>query len=158
MIVGDAMARPLTEVLAAANKAGKSYDTSSLFVIGSGGAILSASSKDSLRELLPNVFVVDGFGSSETGVLGTQTAMGAAGPAGAPRFSVNDQTTVLGDDGRPLVAGSGAVGRLARRGHVPIGYYKDQAKTALMSLTIDGMRWALPSAYPTSAGASGWWR
>ena len=70
--------------------------------------------------------------------------MGTAGPAGAARFTVNDQTTVLGEDGRPVVPGSGAVGRLARRRHVPIGNYKDQAETASMSLTVDGVRWALP--------------
>jgi hypothetical protein len=32
---------------------------------------------------------------------------------------------------------------LARRGHVPIGYYKDQAKTATF-VEMHGVRWAIP--------------
>ena len=45
-----------------------------------------------------------------------------------PRFRVGDDTQVLGDDLRPV--GVGVVGRLARRGHIPLGYYKDPEKTA----------------------------
>ncbi|HEY2427354.1 MAG TPA: acyl-CoA synthetase [Acidimicrobiales bacterium] len=142
VIVGDAMARPLLDALGAAAEAGRPYDTSSLFVVGSGGAILSASSKERLAALLPNVMVVDGFGSSETGVVGTNTGEGA-------RFTVNDQTQVLDEAGRPVAPGSGAVGRLARRGHVPVGYYKDEAKTAATFVVVDGVRWVLPGDMAT---------
>ena len=149
VIVGDAMARPLTDALAAAAEAGTPYDTSSVLVIGSGGAILSPASKDRIAELLPNIFVVDGFGSSETGVVGTKASAAGTGPAGGPRFTVNEQTVVLDDDGQPVVAGSGAIGRLARRGHVPVGYYNDEAKTAATFLNVDGVRWVLPGDMAT---------
>jgi acyl-CoA synthetase (AMP-forming)/AMP-acid ligase II len=142
VIVGDAMARPLIEALDAAATAGRPYDTSSLFVIGSGGAMLSPFSKQRLGEVLPNVMVVDGYGSSETGVVGTTTGSG-------PRFTVNAQTQVLGEDDTPVTPGSGAVGRLARQGHVPLGYYGDEAKTASTFVVIDGTRWVLPGDMAT---------
>jgi acyl-CoA synthetase (AMP-forming)/AMP-acid ligase II len=43
-----------------------------------------------------------------------------------------------------VVPGSGVIGRLARRGHVPLGYYKDETKTAAAFVTVDGERWVLP--------------
>jgi fatty-acyl-CoA synthase len=55
---------------------------------------------------------------------------------------VNDETTVLDDDLRPV--GPGVVGKLARRGHVPLGYYKDPEKTAATFPVIDDVRWSVP--------------
>jgi acyl-CoA synthetase (AMP-forming)/AMP-acid ligase II len=39
---------------------------------------------------------------------------------------------------------AGRVGRLARRGYMPLGYYKDPAKTAATFVELNGERWALP--------------
>jgi acyl-CoA synthetase (AMP-forming)/AMP-acid ligase II len=142
-IVGDAMARPLADAIEQAANAGAPYDVSSLFVIGSGGAVLSHAAKVRLAALIPSIMVVDGFGSSETGVVGSKLHS-ADDTSTAPTFTVNAQTQVLGDDGRPVVPGSGQVGRLARKGHVPLGYYKDEAKTRATFLEIDGERWVLP--------------
>ena len=141
-LVGDAMARPLLDAYEAAPPG--SIDASSLFVVASGGAILSPSTKDRIATVLPNVIVVDGFGSSETGVVGSKSSFSGTGPDSGPRFTVNDQTAVLDDDGRPIPPGSDAVGRLARRGHIPLGYYNDEAKTAATFVTVDGVRWVLP--------------
>ena len=33
---------------------------------------------------------------------------------------------------------------LARRGHIPIGYYRDAEKTAATFPVVDGVRWAVP--------------
>jgi acyl-CoA synthetase (AMP-forming)/AMP-acid ligase II len=137
VIVGDAMARPLLDTLTGA--AAGTYDTSSLIVIGSGGAILSSSMKEQIAELLPSTIIVDGFGSSETGVQGTR-----AGQSDKPMFSVNDQTAVLDDDFKPIAPGSDQTGRLARRGHIPLGYYNDPEKTAATFAVVDGVRWVLP--------------
>jgi acyl-CoA synthetase (AMP-forming)/AMP-acid ligase II len=142
-IVGDAMAQPLADAIAAANDAGTPYDVSSLFVIGSGGAVLSSAAKGRLAELIPTIMVVDGFGSSETGVVGSKLHV-SGDTSTAPKFTVNAQTQVLGEDGRPVTPGSGEVGRLARKGHVPIGYYKDEVKTKATFLEVDGERWVLP--------------
>jgi acyl-CoA synthetase (AMP-forming)/AMP-acid ligase II len=41
----------------------------------------------------------------------------------------------------------GEVGRLARGGNVPLGYYKDPEKTAATFLVIDGKRFSVPGDY-----------
>lgn len=136
-LVGDAMARPLAEALAATP--GR-YDTSSLLAIGSGGAMLSAPVKDELKRHLPQVMIMDRFGSSESGAQGA-VEEGATGP----RFTMTADTTVLGDDLRPLAPGDGKIGRLARTGRIPLGYYKDPEKTAA-TFPVDphGVRWSVP--------------
>jgi acyl-CoA synthetase (AMP-forming)/AMP-acid ligase II len=86
--------------------------------------------------------VIDGYGSSETGGQGQSVTTAGVEPSSVPRFRVNDETTVLDEHLRP--AAIGAVGRLARRGHVPLGYYKDAQKTAATFPVIDGVRWSVP--------------
>jgi fatty-acyl-CoA synthase len=143
MVVGDAMGRPLAEALAAP---GAAYDTSSVIIVGSGGAILSPPVKDQLRAQLPNAMVIDSFGASETGASGT--VFDTDGPAAGPRFTMGEFMTVLDDELRPVVPGSGVVGRLARRGHIPLGYYKDDQKTAATFVTAaDGARWVVPGDF-----------
>jgi fatty-acyl-CoA synthase len=137
-LVGDAMARPLAEALASAPPG--TYDTSTLVVVGSGGAMLSATVKDELTKLLPNIMVMDRFGSSESGAQGA-----VEDAAGGPRFVMSSDTSVLDDDLEPLLPGDGRIGRLARTGRIPIGYYKDEAKT-LATFPVDarGVRWSVP--------------
>ncbi len=137
-IVGDAMGRPLAEAL---EKPGASYDTSSLFVIGSGGATYSEGVKAQLKAKLPNIALLDTFGGSEGGNQGH----GVEAPAGAlgPRFQSKEHTAVLDEDLRPLPPGTGKVGMLARRGHIPLGYYKDPEKTARTFITAHGERWVV---------------
>jgi acyl-CoA synthetase (AMP-forming)/AMP-acid ligase II len=54
-------------------------------------------------------------------------------------------TVVLDDDLRPVVPGSGAVGRLARTGNIPLEYYKDPEKSAQTFVTgPGGARYAIP--------------
>ena len=140
MVVGDAMARPLADALAAP---GADYDLSSLRAIGSGGAILSKAVKEELRRRLPGVLVTDSFGASETGAAGT--VLDFDRPAAGPAFTIRDWVTVIDEQGRRVEPGSGQVGRLARRGHIPLGYYKDAEKTAATFVTdADGVRWVVP--------------
>jgi fatty-acyl-CoA synthase len=85
--------------------------------------------------------VMDSFGASETGHAGTVMDL----ERGGPRFTMNPTTNVLDDEGRPVVPGSGQVGKLARCGHIPLGYYKDEEKTAATFLVDpDGKRWVIP--------------
>ena len=137
-IVGDAMARPMAEALAGP---AKGADLSSVFVISSAGAILSGSVRDRLQELLPKVALMDNFGASETGFQGTGKA--GSSPDAGLKFTVNERTTVLDDDLVPIEPGSGRIGRVAQRGHVPLGYYKDEVKTKQTFITIEGERWVL---------------
>jgi fatty-acyl-CoA synthase len=63
---------------------------------------------------------------------------------------MNKETAVLDDDLLPLQPGDGRIGRLARRGHVPIGYFKDEAKTAAtFPVDADGVRWSIPGDLAT---------
>jgi fatty-acyl-CoA synthase len=143
-IVGDAVARPLADELAAPRM---QYDTSSLQVLTSGGSIFSEAVKEQLRAHLPNTLLIDAIGASESGHQGTN--LGSPN-AGRPRFAVNDANVVLDDDLRPVAPGSGVVGRLARRGHMPLGYYKDAEKTAATFVTdADGVRWVIPGDMAT---------
>lgn len=142
-VVGDAMARPLVEALAAP---GADYDLSSLFVIGSGGAILSPAVKEKIGEVLPNTMIVDSFGASETGYQGSVTGTDAEG---RPTFRLGDDTAVLDEHGDAVEPGSGVVGRLARGGYVPLGYYKDEEKTRSIFVEHAGRRWVVPGDMAT---------
>jgi acyl-CoA synthetase (AMP-forming)/AMP-acid ligase II len=137
-IVGDAMARPIAEALEGPLKG---TDLSSVYALSSAGAILSQAVRDKLQALLPKTMLLDNFGASETGFQGTGVA--GSSPDKGLRFAVNERSTVLGDDLKPIIPGSGVVGRVAQRGHVPLGYYKDPKKTADSFVTIDGERWVL---------------
>jgi acyl-CoA synthetase (AMP-forming)/AMP-acid ligase II len=130
-LVGDAMARPLVDALDSRPA------PASIFAIVSGGAILSPSIKAEFNEKAPNVMMIDAFGASETGANGSVDVTDKG-----PRFRMNEFTTVITEDGQ--VAPVGEVGMLARRGHVPIGYYKDEAKTAATFVEMHGVRWAIP--------------
>ncbi len=143
MVVGDAMARPLAEALDE-----HPYDLGRLQTVGSGGAILSRAVKEQLRARLPRVAVVDSFGASETGAAGTVFDMGE--PAAGPRFTVGPSTAVLDEQLCRVEPGSGRVGRLAKTGHIPLGYHKDPAKTAATFPTDpEGVRWVTPGDLAT---------
>jgi 3-oxocholest-4-en-26-oate---CoA ligase len=144
MITGDAMARPLIEALSADPDR---WDLSSLFVVSSSAVVFSPSLKDTLLELLPNIMIVDAIGSSESGMNGmvVQTKGQTANHGGGgPTVSAGRDAVVLDDELRPLEPGTGTVGKLARGGNIPIGYYKDPVKTAATFVTApDGTRYVV---------------
>jgi acyl-CoA synthetase (AMP-forming)/AMP-acid ligase II len=144
-LVGDAMVRPIVEAL---EEPGASYDLGSLFVISSAGALLSDTVKAALCERVPQIMIIDSFGATEAGHQGSSLPAGDDGPK-RPRFMMDDTSTVFDDNLRPVVPGSGVIGRLARRGRIPLGYYNDPEKTAATFLTIDGERWVLPGDLAT---------
>jgi fatty-acyl-CoA synthase len=138
-IVGDAFGRPLADALRE-----RDYDLACLEVIGSGGAILSAALKQELLERLPHVRVTDNLGSSESGSQAIQVSQ-AGGRASSGDFEMARDNVVLREDlSGPLAPGSGEIGWLARRGHVPLGYYRDREKTERTFPVIDGVRYAVP--------------
>ncbi len=137
-LVGDAFARPIVEELKK-----RTYDLSRLFVIGSGGAILSPHMKEALLEHVPHAMVIDGFGASETGAHGSH-ATRAGDTAQTGKFAMSN-TLILKDDlSGPLPSDARETGWVARAGHVPLGYYKDAAKTAKTFPTVGGTRYAVP--------------
>lgn len=133
-IVGDAMAIPLRDALAA--NPGR-WDLSRLVSFGSGGAVFSAHVKDDLKRLLPGAMITDGMGSSETGISGQAEASGE----GLMRLPATPDQQVVIDD--RLATTAGEIGLLARSGNTPVGYFGDPVKTAEVFRTIEGRLWAV---------------
>jgi acyl-CoA synthetase (AMP-forming)/AMP-acid ligase II len=141
-LVGDAMARPLAEALEEGE-----YDTSSLMVMSTAGAIFSEAVKAQLKKHMPNLIVMDSWGSSETGFQGS--AAEGSSPDKGLRFALNERNSVLDEDLDEVKPGSGVTGMLAQKGHIPLGYYNDPEKTARTFVEKDGVRWVLPGDMAT---------
>jgi len=144
---GDAMARPLLDALQNAVDSGKEYDLSSLFLLASTAALFSTSLKEKLLELLPNRVITDSIGSSETGFGGTSIVAKGEHHMGGPRVTIDHRTVVLDEDGNEVKPGSGVRGVIAKKGNIPVGYYKDEKKTAETFRTYNGVRYAIPGDY-----------
>ncbi|MEE6175243.1 acyl-CoA synthetase [Mycobacterium sp. 050134] len=140
---GDAMARPLLDAL----DTDHGYDLSSLFLLASTAALFSPSIKEKLLDLLPNRVITDSIGSSETGFGGTSIVAKDAPHAGGPRVSIDHRTVVLDEEGNEVQPGSGVRGLIAKKGNIPVGYYKDEKKTAETFKTFNGVRYAIPGDY-----------
>ncbi|MFD5103208.1 acyl-CoA synthetase [Streptomyces albidochromogenes] len=136
-LVGDAMMRPLVDAL---NGPMRDTDCSSLFSVSSSGAVLSQTVRDQFQALVPHVMLLNNFGSSESGFNGTATE--DSGPGKGFRLRVNSRTAVVAPATYAPVA-PGEVGRIAQRGHVPLGYYNDPRKTAETFFEAGGERWVL---------------
>ncbi len=134
-MVGDAYAVGLIDAI----RSGE-YDVSTLFSVASGGAPLNVEHQKTLRELLPGVILVNGYGSTETG----NVAFGA---------SENDETnTIVGftphadtriaseDLDRFLEPGDEEDGWVVRQGRMPLGYFKDPEATERTFRTVNGVR------------------
>lgn len=148
-VTGDAMARPLADTL---ERIQGDVDISSLLSFGSTAAIFSQTVKEQLRELLgPNLVMTDAIGSTETGMNGIRVVTAGDAPKeGITTVLASADTTVLDDDLRPLAPGSGTVGRLARGGNIPLGYYRDPEKTAATFVNdAEGRRWSIPGDFAT---------
>ncbi|MFD7179373.1 acyl-CoA synthetase [Streptomyces sp. NPDC056637] len=136
-LVGDAMLRPLIDAL---NGPMKGTDCSSMFSVSSSGAIMSETVRAQFQALVPNVMLLNNFGSSESGFNGTATD--DSGPEKGFRLRVNSRTQVVDPATYEPIA-PGEPGRIAQRGHVPLGYYNDPAKTAETFFQKGDERWVL---------------
>jgi 3-oxocholest-4-en-26-oate---CoA ligase len=146
-VTGDAMARPLADAL---EKMQGDVDLSSLFSFSSTAAIFSQTVKEQLGALLPDGLVMsDAIGSTESGMNGIRFVQkGDAPKEGITTVMASADTVVLDDDLNPLEPGTGVVGRLARGGNIPLGYYNDPEKTAATFVTdAQGRRWSIPGDY-----------
>ena len=144
-IVGDAFAKPMVRALDAAP--GK-YDISSLKIISSSGVMFSEASKQALLAHHPGMMIVDAFSSSEALGMG-QSVSTAAGSTTTAKFTVGEHTKVITDDGRAVEPGSGETGRVAVGGWQPVGYYKDEARSAATFIMYEGQRYSVPGDYAT---------
>jgi fatty-acyl-CoA synthase len=141
VIVGDAFAKPMLRALEEARSGGRDYDLSSLRFVISSGVMWTSEAKQALLDW-HDLVLIDAMGSSE-GSMGTQvTTRGNVGQTA--RFQMNPTTKVFTEDDREVEPGSGEAGLVAAGGLVPLGYYKDEAKSRATFRTIDGVRYSFP--------------
>jgi acyl-CoA synthetase (AMP-forming)/AMP-acid ligase II len=147
MITGDAMGKPLIESL---DDPGSDHDLSSLFAVVSSAALFSAPVKDQFFARLPSIIITDAIGSSEGGNNGLSViSAGNTAMRSGPTVHVLGQTEVLDEDLIPVKPGSGVIGKIARSGDIPQGYYNDPVKTAEIFPVIRGTRYVMPGDYAT---------
>jgi fatty-acyl-CoA synthase len=143
VIVGDPFARPLLDAIAEDKDR---YSLSTLVIIMSSGAMWSEENKAALLEHHPGMFLIDAFSSSEA--LGMGSSISAAGSeAHTGSFTLGPEVRVLTTDGRDVAPGSDEIGVLALGGRNPLGYYKDEAKSAATFKVIDGVRYSVPGDF-----------
>jgi acyl-CoA synthetase (AMP-forming)/AMP-acid ligase II len=143
LITGDAMGRPMIEHLIDHRD---DYDVSAVVSVSSSAAIFSPTVKDQFLEVFPNLIITDSIGSSESGFNGLRmvgkgdTQMKGGGPSVTPGPDV----VVLDETFEVIARDSDEVGKLARGGNIPLGYYKDEKKTAeTFVIASDGTRYAV---------------
>jgi fatty-acyl-CoA synthase len=132
-MVGDAYAAPLVAEL----RRGQ-YDLSSLYGIGTGGAATNAKYQRALLELLPQITLINGYGSSETGNMGFGRSHG---DTRTDTFTLREGGLVLSDDYSHFLApGEQEVGWAAREGRIPLGYFNDPDATRKTFPEVAGKR------------------
>jgi fatty-acyl-CoA synthase len=132
-MVGDAYAAPLVEELRRG-----SYDLSSMYAIGTGGAATNPKHQRALLELLPQITLINGYGSSETGNVGFGRSQHGDQK---DTFELREGALVLSEDyGRFLRPGEREVGFVARAGRIPLGYFDDEAATRKTFPVVQGQR------------------
>lgn len=140
-IVGDAMAIPLLDVLEA--NPGR-WDLSSVFQVGSGGAVFSDSKQAAFKEHFPDCFITNAFGSSESGNMGMDSGekKSDGGLGNVLRSEFMD--VILDNEDEPhRHCAPGEQGIFSRSGYIPVGYYNDPVKTAQTFVQVDGRTWLL---------------
>jgi 3-oxocholest-4-en-26-oate---CoA ligase len=139
-IVGDAFARPMLEAL---DEQPEAYDISSVNVISSSGVMWTREIKAGLLRHNENLLLVDGFSSSEAIGLGS-SVMTKEEEIEVANFTLGPNCKVFTEEGVEVLPGSNESGMVAVRGNLPIGYYKDEVKTAKTFKTINGIRYSIP--------------
>ena len=145
VIVGDAFAKPMLKALA---ENPSRWDISSLRIIISSGVMWSLEVKRRLLDHYPGMVLADLFGSSEAVGFGSSVTS-AGGVSKTAVFKIGDDCKVFTEDHVEVAPGSNERGFIARRGSIPLGYYKDEKKTAETFPTIDGIRYSVPGDWCT---------
>ncbi|MGK2740449.1 acyl-CoA synthetase [Tepidicaulis sp. LMO-SS28] len=144
-IVGDAFAKPMLKEL---NDNPGKYDLSSIETIISSGVMWSTEVKKGLLKYMPNAIMTDSFGSSE-GIGFGSSLMTSEGEIQTAKFQIGETCKVFDENDKEVVPGSGKPGFIAIPGTIPVGYYKDEEKTAKTFRTIDGVRYSIPGDWCT---------
>jgi 3-oxocholest-4-en-26-oate---CoA ligase len=132
-MVGDAYAAPLVEELQR-----REYDLSSLYAIGTGGAATNPKYQRALLDSLPQITLINGYGSSETGNMGFGHSQRGTH---TDTFQLREGGLVLSEDyARFLKPGEQEIGWVARAGRIPLGYFNDPDATRTTFPEVQGQR------------------
>jgi len=140
VLVGLAFSTPMLEALEATPDR---WDLSSVRSMSSSGSMWSQENKRGLLRHIPQALIADSFGSSEAVGLGA-SASAAGMEAQTAAFMLGPNTGVFTEDGRRVKPGSGERGLVAVSGFLPVGYYKDEEKSAKTFKVMEGVRWSVP--------------
>ena len=143
VIVGQAFAGPILEHL---DEHPERYDLSSLGLVTSSGVMWSQENKSALLEHLPQAMLFDSFGSSEAVGMGASFSSKGA-PQQTAKFQIGVNCAVFDEEGKRVVPGSGEQGVVAVGGFIPLGYYKDEVKSAQTFRVYEGRRWSVPGDF-----------
>lgn len=146
-IVGDAFAKPMLRAL---NDNPGRWNLSSLIAMVSSGVMWAEETKQGLLSHHSGMLLMDAFSSSEALGMGSSVSS-AAGASHTAKFTLGDNAMVIREDGTPVEPGSGEVGMVAVKGRTPMGYYKDEAKSAATFKIINGARYSVPGDFATVA-------
>ncbi|RZN66408.1 MAG: hypothetical protein EF807_08490, partial [Candidatus Methanolliviera hydrocarbonicum] len=148
-IVGDAFAIPMIEELERADREGRPYDTSSLWVIQTSGVRWSAHLKRRFLDLIPQFLVLDMYGTTESGI-------GFGSPATSIDKEIPEHTTYMRkghgysassllldlDTGEQAKPGCERA-QFVYGGFMGLGYWKAPSKAKKDWTVMDGKRWFL---------------
>jgi len=140
VLVGDSFGRPLLNALDA--NVGK-FNVSSVLGMVSSGVMWSQEIKRGLLNHMPNAVLNDGFSSSEALGMGS-SIMTKDGEVPTAKFVLGDRCRVFDENDQPVLPGSGIRGLVALGPPNPVGYFKDEEKTAKTFRVIDGVRYSIP--------------
>jgi acyl-CoA synthetase (AMP-forming)/AMP-acid ligase II len=146
-IVGDSFAKPLVRALDEGKPDGSKYDMSSIKMMNSSGVMWTTEVKNDLIDRIEQVVLIDAMGSTE-GSMGTQI-MAKGMQAETARFTKGPLAKVFNEHDEEVVPGSGEVGMVAAGGNVPLGYFKDETKSARTFRVINGERYSFPGDFAT---------
>ncbi len=147
IIVGDAFARPMLDALDAAQANNSPYDLSSLNQITSSGVMWSSEVKAGLLAH-HDMRLMDTMGSTEGGMGASISTRESTSETA--KFTLNPGMIVLKDNGELVEPGSDDMGLLGISGDVamiPLGYYKDEKKSAETFREYRGTRYSFPGDY-----------
>jgi fatty-acyl-CoA synthase len=144
IIVGDAFGKPMMDALDKAQAENRPYNLGSVNTIISSGVMWSAEVKDGLLKH-HDMILIDAMGSTEGGMGSSRASRDE--PAPTAKFTINPGVIIITDEGKHVEPGSGVMGKIGTSGLVPLGYFKDEKKSAETFMEFEGVRYSFPGDY-----------
>jgi len=144
VIVGDAFAKPIMDALDKAESEGSPYNLESINTVISSGVMWSSEVKQGLLKH-HDMVLVDAMGSTEGGMGSSRASRD--NPAETAKFVLNPGVIVITDEGELVEPGSDKTGKIGTSGLVPLGYFKDEKKSAETFKEFQGVRYSFPGDY-----------